>query len=176
MDLAPGERILFEAHPSWRSILRFYVIGLVIAVVVVAIADLAGAGTLLVILIALASAGLLLLAGLVRRIGTQYKISDRRLWIRHGIVSRSVQETRIDRVQNVNTRQRPLERLLGIGTVDFDTAAGGDYDFAFHGVSDPEGISQVVDRAQTAAAAAGPAVPGARGAEPPGDAPPAPAV
>jgi uncharacterized membrane protein YdbT with pleckstrin-like domain len=159
MDLAPGERILFEAHPSWRSILRFYVIGLIVAAVAVAIAIAANAGAGIVILLALGGAAIVLGVGLLKRIGTQYKISDRRLWIRRGILSRSVQETRIDRVQNVNTRQGAFERLLGIGVVDFDTAAGDDYEFAFRGVADPEGISQVVDRAQTLAA--GTAAPGA---------------
>jgi uncharacterized membrane protein YdbT with pleckstrin-like domain len=154
MDLAPGERILFEGHPSWRSILRFYVIGLVVAAVVVAIVDLAGGGTGLVILLAIAAAALVMLVGFLKRIGTAYKVSDRRLWIRRGLLSRSVQETRIDRVQNVNTRQGVFERLLGVGTVDFDTAAGDDYEFAFRGVADPEGISQVVDRAQSLASAA----------------------
>lgn len=149
MDLAPGERVLFEGHPSWRSILRFYVIGLVVAAVVVAIADLAGAGTGIVILLAFAGAGIVMLVGLLMRIGTTYKVSDRRLWIRRGLLSRAVQETRIERVQNVNTRQGVFERILGVGTVDFDTAAGDDYDFAFRGVADPEGISQVVDRAMS---------------------------
>lgn len=159
MDLAPGERILFEGHPSWRSILRFYVIGLVIAAVVVAIADLAGAGTGLVILLALAGAALVMVTGLLKRIGTTFKVSDRRLWIRRGILSRSVQETRIERVQNVNTRQGMFERLLGVGTVDFDTAAGDDYEFAFRGVADPEGISQVVDRALAHPSAPGASAP-----------------
>ena len=40
-----------------------------------------------------------------------------------------------------------LERLLGIGTVDFDTAAGAAYDFSFHGVEDPRRIVRTVDAA-----------------------------
>jgi uncharacterized membrane protein YdbT with pleckstrin-like domain len=155
MDLAAGEQILFEGHPSWRSILGFYVIGLVIAAIVVAIANIAGVGTGITVGLALAGAALVMLVGFLKRVGTTYKVSDRRLWIRRGIVSRSVQETRIDRVQNVHTKQSLFERILGVGTLDFDTAAGDDYDFSFRGVADPEGISQVVDRAL----ASGPAAP-----------------
>ncbi len=147
MDLSPGETVLFEGHPSWRSILGFYVIGLVLAAVVVAVAHFAGARTLLVVLLALATAALILLVGLLKRIGTSYKVTDRRLWIRRGILSRAVQETRLDRVQNVNTRQSLGQRLLRVGTVDFDTAAADDYDFSFRGVADPGRITRVVDRA-----------------------------
>ncbi len=147
MDLSPGETVLFEGHPSWRSIVGFYVLGLALGAVAVAVAHFAGAGTALVVLIALAAAAIILVIGLLRRIGTAYRVTNRRLWIRRGILSRAVQETRLDRVQNVNTRQSLFERLLRVGTVDFDTAAGDDYDFSFRGVADPEGITRVVDRA-----------------------------
>ena len=85
--------------------------------------------------------------GLIRRIATTYTITNRRLTIRSGLLSRELHECRIERVQNVNTRQRLLERMLGIGTVDFDTAAGAAYDFSFRGVEDPGGIVSTVNAA-----------------------------
>ena len=57
-------------------------------------------------------------------------------------------ETRLERVQNVRSRQRVLERLLGVGTIDFDTAAGAAYDFSFRGVDDPGRIVRTVNAAQ----------------------------
>src|SRR5438067_304394 len=69
--------------------------------------------------------------GLIRRVATTYTITNRRLTIRSGLLSREHHETRLERVQNVNSRQRLLERLLGVGTVDFDTAGGAAYDFSF---------------------------------------------
>ena len=59
-----------------------------------------------------------------------------------------MQQTRIDRVQNVNTNQGPLERVLRVGTVDFDTAGTDDSDFTFTGIADPHEIVTAVDRAQ----------------------------
>lgn len=35
-----------------------------------------------------------------------------------------------------------------IGTVDFDTAAGDDYDFKFAGVASPHAVVEAVHRAQ----------------------------
>jgi uncharacterized membrane protein YdbT with pleckstrin-like domain len=85
--------------------------------------------------------------GLIRRITTTYTITNRRLTIRSGLLSTELHECRLERVQNVNTHQRPLERLLGIGKVDFDTAASAAYDFSFHGVEDPRGIVRTVNAA-----------------------------
>ena len=76
--------------------------------------------------------------GFVRRVATTYTITDRRLNIKRGIASREIQETRLERVQNVNYRQSVYQRLMQIGDVDFDTAATDDYNFVFVGVADPE--------------------------------------
>ncbi len=78
------------------------------------------------------------LIGFIKRVATTYTITDRRLNIKRGIVSREVQETRLERVQNVNYKQSVYQRLMQIGDVDFDTAAGDDYNFVFYGVADPQ--------------------------------------
>src|SRR5205823_2729153 len=93
------------------------------------------------------------IVGLVKRIGTRYAITTQRLRIKRGIFRREVQQTRIERVQNVNTRQTFVDRILRVGTVDFDTAGTDDSDFTFFGVSHPEAIVTAVDRAQREAAA-----------------------
>ena len=146
INLHPGERVLFEGHPSWRAILGFYLKGLLVAVILGVIAKLAsGSGTaFLVILVVLA---LTVLIGFVKRVATTYTITDRRLNIKRGIVSREIQETRLERVQNVNFSQSVYQRLMQIGDVDFDTAATDDYNFVFVGVADPGDVVQSVDRA-----------------------------
>ena len=67
------------------------------------------------------------------------------------IFAKKVQQTRIDRVQNVNTDQSVVERMLRVGKVDFDTAGTDDSDFTFDGVSNPTRVVEAVDRAQHAA-------------------------
>jgi uncharacterized membrane protein YdbT with pleckstrin-like domain len=90
---------------------------------------------------------LTLLAGFVKRVATNYTITDRRLHIKRGIVSRTIQETRLERVQNVNYNQSVIQRMLQIGDVDFDTAAGDDYNFVFAGVGEPADVVHMVDEA-----------------------------
>jgi membrane protein YdbS with pleckstrin-like domain len=147
INLSEGEKIIFEGHPSWRAILGFYLKGLAIAIVLGIIAKLVSstASVFVVVLVVLA---LTLLWGFLKRWATTYTITTRRLNIKRGIISREIQETRLERVQNVNTSQSVYQRLMRIGDVDFDTAAsGGDYDFIFYGVADPGDVVHAVDQA-----------------------------
>ena len=151
-DLQAGEEIIYEGHPSWRSILGYYIKGLGGALIVGAIGyALDGIG--LAIGLFLLVLALVLAAGFIRRFATVYSITTQRLRIKHGIIARHVQQTDIERVQNVNTNQSVLERMLQVGTVDFDTAGTGDSDFKFAGVEDPQEVVAAVDRAQKRPAA-----------------------
>jgi uncharacterized membrane protein YdbT with pleckstrin-like domain len=152
LNLSQGEQVIFEGHPSWRAILGFYLKGLVVAIVLGVVAKVAsGNGTaFLVVLVVLA---LTILIGFVKRVATTYTITNRRLNIKRGIISREIQETRLERVQNVNYRQSVYQRIMQIGDVDFDTAATDDYNFVFVGVADPAGVVHRVDQATGATAA-----------------------
>jgi uncharacterized membrane protein YdbT with pleckstrin-like domain len=159
--LAPGEQIMFQGHPSWRSILGFYIKGLflvlVIAFLVGVVTNIANGDTDtgLVVIVAIVGVAIVVLAGFIKRITTHYTITTRRLHIQRGIIARDIQETRLERVQNVNYNQSLLERILQVGDVDFDTAAGDDYNFVFAGVADPAEVVERVDRATHATAPSG---------------------
>lgn len=153
MELQPGEHVIFTGHPSWRSILDFYFKGLALVILGAAIAALVtvisdkvdwgisgGVAAAIIVVV--------VLVGLVKRVTTTYTITDRRLHIRKGVFTRVTRDTRLERVQNVNTRQTILERLLRVGTVDFDTAGTEDSDFSFVGVSSPRNVVEAVDKAQ----------------------------
>jgi uncharacterized membrane protein YdbT with pleckstrin-like domain len=153
LNLSPGEQVIFQGHPSWRAILGFYLKGILVAAILGVTAKLFGAGSGTVFLIVLVVIGLSVLIGFVKRVATTYTITDRRLNIKRGIVSREVQETRLERVQNVNYRQSVYQRVMQIGDVDFDTAATDDYNFVFAGVADPGDVVHRVDQATGAASA-----------------------
>lgn len=149
MDLHPGEEIVFEGHPSWRSVLSFYLKGLLVAAVggvVLWLALSVGWGVVAFLVIE----AVVVLVGFVKRVATDYTITTERLHIRRGILAKRVQQTSIDRVQNVNTDQSFVDRLLRVGKVDFDTAGTDDSDFTFDGVASPDAVVAAVDRAQRA--------------------------
>jgi uncharacterized membrane protein YdbT with pleckstrin-like domain len=105
-------------------------------------------------IVLVAGLAIVVLGGFIKRMATVYTITNQRLRIKRGILAKRVQQTRIDRVQNVNTDQSVIQRVLRVGTVDFDTAGTDDSDFTFDGVSSPSRVVEAVDRAQHAAAGA----------------------
>lgn len=153
MRSEPGEQILFSAHPSWRSMLGLSTRGLLLSVLAGVVAGIvtliaAGhvqAGWVVVGVVVVFVASLVMVA--FRRAQTTYTVTDRRLVIERGVFGRDWQETRLERVQNVAARQSFPQRLLRVGSVHFDTAAGADYDFSFHGVSRPSELVRTVNRA-----------------------------
>jgi uncharacterized membrane protein YdbT with pleckstrin-like domain len=155
MDLHPGEQIVFQGRPIWRSILSFYITGFIGSVVIGVLVALI-VSTAVGVIVFLALFALDVLIGFIRRISTKYTITTQRLRIERGILAKHVQQTRIERVQNVNTNQTVVSRILRVGTVDFDTAGTDDSDFTFTGVGNPHEVVEAVDRAQREASAAGP--------------------
>ena len=150
VDLQPGERVVFEGHPSWRGLLSFYIGGVAGAIAIAVVI-----GLLASFWVGLLAAAVLVAAvlgfGLFKRMSTTYLVSNQRLYIRRGLLSRRVQQTRIDRVQNVNTAQSLRERMLRVGTVDFDTAGTDDSEFKFVGIARPDTVVAAVDQAQRGA-------------------------
>jgi uncharacterized membrane protein YdbT with pleckstrin-like domain len=153
LNLHPGEKVIFEGHPSWRAILGFYLKGVLIAVVAGVIVKLVSDSGGTVFGVVLVVIALTVLIGFIKRVATTYTITDRRLNIKRGIISREIQETRLERVQNVNYQQSVYQRIMQIGDVDFDTAGSDDYNFVFAGVADPEEVVHRVDRATGVGAA-----------------------
>jgi uncharacterized membrane protein YdbT with pleckstrin-like domain len=152
MDLHPGERIVFEGRPIWRSILSFYITGFIGSLVIgVIVALVASTGVGVVVFLVLFAIDVLV--GFIKRVSTRYTITTQRLRIERGILSKHVQQTRIERVQNVNTNQTFVSRILHVGTVDFDTAGTDDSDFTFVGVGNPHEVVEAVDHAQREASA-----------------------
>ncbi len=150
MDYVENEQVIYEGRPSWRSILGFYILGLIVVAVAAGIGFLIG-GAGIAAAVGGAALLILLIVGWLKRISTRYAITDRRLRIQRGIVSRNVEEARLERVQNVSVRQSVLERLLQVGTVDFDTASNrADDTFQFRGIADPGEITRLVDQAHEA--------------------------
>ena len=158
MELLEGERVLWHGNPSWKSLLLFYVKWTLISLIPLVIWYLwdASAGdapsSILITLTVLALVATFV-GGWIKRATTRYRVTDRRINVRTGLVSRHDASTHLDRVQNVNYAQGFIQRILQVGDVNFDTAGSSDYDFSFDGVAQPEQVVHEVDIAQQRRAA-----------------------
>ena len=147
MKLLEGEELIWEGHPTWRSILSFYIKWTVLVLVplaVIVIANVAGTDWPVWVGVAAFAAGfaVVLLAGWLRRVFIRYRITTKHLLIRTGILSRNEASTSLDRVQNIRVVQSPIERMLRTGSVEFDTASGeaADAELRFVGIDHPRDL------------------------------------
>ena len=153
MELVDGERILWQGRPSWRAQISYFIVWIPLALLPVIIAGILAANDqdtglpywqwLLI--------SLLLVVGVVvydalRRYSTFYVVTDQRLRVRHGILSRHEQSARFERVQNVEVSQSLMDRLLKVGAVEFDTAGSDQSDagFRYAGIADPQRLVHIV--------------------------------
>ena len=82
----------------------------------------------------------------LQRYSTFYVVSTQRLSVRQGILSRREQTARFERIQNVSVSQTLLDRMLRVGSVQFDTAGTdtSDSNLDFAGISDPQELVRIV--------------------------------
>ena len=85
---------------------------------------------------------LVVVIDILRRASIDYVVTNQRIRIRRGILSRREQSTLVERVQNINTSQSLIDRLLAVGAVDFDTAGteAKEASFRFVGVASPHDL------------------------------------
>jgi uncharacterized membrane protein YdbT with pleckstrin-like domain len=159
MDLLTGEREIWRGNPSWKALLLYYLKGTLLSLIPVAIwfawNTVSDPPTTILAAITVLALIATFVGGWIKRATTRYRVTDRRINVRTGLLSRKDASTHLDRVQNVNVTQTVFQRLLGVGNIDWDTAGSdtGDADFTFYGVDDPSALMHVVDEALHASTA-----------------------
>jgi uncharacterized membrane protein YdbT with pleckstrin-like domain len=157
MELLEGEKVLWRGRPTWRAYIGYFLkygfLALVIGVVIEVLKDtvwdgaprLYGWGITVVLLLVVAA------VGMIRKLQTLYTVTSERIHIRQGILSRRDHSTTYARVQNVNSSQGIIDRILGTGDVDFDTAGSDDFEFRFYAVRHPEELVRLVAQVEAEA-------------------------
>jgi uncharacterized membrane protein YdbT with pleckstrin-like domain len=123
--LLPGENLVVTVHRHWIVLAQSLLLPVLAVVVVVAatlVLPLSPDVRVLVLLIGLAAAGLWTIVGWVRWASTSLTVTDHRVVMETGILSRESKVIPLDRVQDVSTRQSLAGRLFGYGTVEIDAA------------------------------------------------------
>ena len=77
--------------------------------------------------------------------GVQYVITDEALYVKRGVLTRSVTQANLGTVQNSSFEQDVMGSIFGYGSVTFEIAGGGD--LSFRAIEDPRAIRALVDRA-----------------------------
>lgn len=153
MELVHDEKILWQGRPSWRAHLSYFLVWIPVALLPVIIAGLLRANDADTglpywqwLFISLVLVALVIGYDYLQRFATLYVVSDQRLRVRQGILSRKEQTARFERVQNVSISQSLMDRILKVGAVEFDTAGTdqSDSNFNFAGISNPQELVRIV--------------------------------
>ncbi len=121
--LVPGEEIIMHRHPHWKMMVVPVVVLLLVVALVSFLAAFIGAQSwglwarIVLLVIALALVIRFTLMPLIRWRTTHFVITNRRVLVREGLVTRRGMDIPMRRITGVEFRQGLLERLLGVGTL-----------------------------------------------------------
>jgi uncharacterized membrane protein YdbT with pleckstrin-like domain len=159
VTLTEGETVIWHSPPSLRPYLLGMTVpvGLVLAglaVLVVPVGAFLPGGTVgLSAAARVGGAGLLALAGLVgvavellRWYSHRYLLTTEEVYHKRGLVSRSVTNVRIDRIETTQFTQSALGRLLSYGTVRVATAGTDRSEVVLSKVTAPDDVVARITR------------------------------
>ncbi|MCB1277306.1 PH domain-containing protein [Prosthecobacter sp.] len=149
-DYTPsGEVILRHAHPSWLGYTKALFLSLLLAV---------AGGLLFVIqleyaIIALLCSSATLIAIGISRYSHDYIVTRERVELIWGIIGRSSKEARICDIRSIDVYESGIKGLLGLGTIDFSTAANAGIEVQFKDMRQAHEVKDLVRKLQRGAPA-----------------------
>ncbi|MBA7644978.1 hypothetical protein ES703_52729 [subsurface metagenome] len=131
-------------RPSWLNYFGHFF--LVVVLAAGAVACLLNEGQVLTVVggVLTLIAFIVLLRALLERLSHEFTITPETVGSRVGIVSRHENEIRISDIREIGVRQGGLQRIFGIGSILFASAATGGIEVRFEGVRDPASLKNKV--------------------------------
>jgi uncharacterized membrane protein YdbT with pleckstrin-like domain len=124
--LSEGEHTVLRMHPHWKTVLRpVLVLALIIAAtlaLLLLVPKLVLAARLVVGGVALIAAIIWFAVPLLRWWTTSYELTNRRLRLRAGVLTRTGRDFPLSRISDVSFAQGLLDRVLGCGRLVVESA------------------------------------------------------
>jgi len=129
------EKIIYTDRPSWLYYYHLYIIGIIIFAIQAESGNYEGSMTFILLILSIVA---------ILRYRYYFTVSNERIISRVGLIARNTNEMRVRHIRSIGVRQNPIERILGIGTVIFISAAEGEVSVIFRGIRDPHGVKERV--------------------------------
>ncbi len=147
------ETMNYIARPAWLN--QWWQIGVMILMPVVLILALLkghqyfSPENLRVVLVVCVAVFVYLVAVVIyRRYSWAYTINSETIESREGLIARKVKSIRIQDLRNINVNQSLMERIMGVGDVEFSSAGGSGIEVVFRGVDKPLEVKALAQRLQ----------------------------
>jgi uncharacterized membrane protein YdbT with pleckstrin-like domain len=162
MDQQPGQQpqkpqkkrrrdtVQWQGNPDWRGMILWYFKGILGTVVILGLmyalreAGVVAIGHIILVgVILIAALGII---GYWKRRLTVYTITRSRLSMKTGIINVRKEQAPLDKINNIIIERTLVERLIGIGEVDIDTANEKVGIMKWWAVRDPYHVERLIDR------------------------------
>ena len=126
--LTEGEHIVLRLHPHWKTVLRpILLLAVIVAAVIVALVYLPASADKAPVRLGIGVAAVVLalvftLVPFLRWRTTTYELTNRRLRLRSGILTRSGRDFPLARISDVSFSHGLLDRILGCGRLVVESA------------------------------------------------------
>jgi len=146
--------MVYSARPAWRyqwpAIVGVLVLGALFLYALLGGITVTAVNKkyLLIILGALSIYFCLLIV--YRKYSWRFMVDDENIESHRGIIARNVKSIRIRDLRNINVNQTIMQRILGVGDVEFSSAAGGGVEVIFFGVDHPLQVKDLAHDQQEA--------------------------
>ena len=141
------EQEIWSGRPSWRGRMAILIPGVLITLVVLIVCLWAGLSATFTLPLVAIAAVVTFVWSFLETIRWKYTITNRRVFVRHGLVSINEQTARLDRVQDITLHQTLFDRLFGVGRLAIDTAGSSGGALEFTALVDPAHVREVLDTA-----------------------------
>jgi uncharacterized membrane protein YdbT with pleckstrin-like domain len=144
-----GETLALDLRPHWWYFSRNILTGIPLAIILVVVLNsdtdwISKYGGIVVGLVAVAWAVWLGLKYLQWRM-TYFVVTSRRVIYRSGVISKRGVEIPLERINNINFHQRLIDRVIGAGDLDIESA-GKDGQSHFDFIRHPDGVQHEIYR------------------------------
>ena len=145
-----GETVALDLRPHWWYFSRNIFTGIPLLILVILILDWDDSGFVkdasawIVVILLVAWAAWLVLKYFQWTM-TYFVVTDRRVIYRTGVISKKGVEIPLERINNINFHQRIIDRIIGAGDLDIESA-GKDGQTHFDFVRHPDGVQHEIYR------------------------------
>ena len=116
-NLVPGERVLYRAHPHWITYLGAILIFMLFTLAAWGLRQASPDMPRELAFFLFIIGTIPLIAAYLRYRCSEYAVTDKRVLIKSGILTRHTMETLLTRVENISVEQGLLGRILDFGTI-----------------------------------------------------------
>jgi uncharacterized membrane protein YdbT with pleckstrin-like domain len=141
------EHAIWAGRPSWRGRMAILVPGVLLTILALVVCLWAGLSALVTLVVVGIVALVTVVWAFLETLRWKYTITNRRVFVRHGLITIREQTARLERIQDVTLHQTVFDRLFGVGRLLIDTAGSSGGSLVFKALLEPTKVREILDAA-----------------------------